>query len=194
MRRIALSLGFSATLLSAGSALGNTLPVCARTPAVKEFIVNQINLEQSTTKTCADITQQDLESLVRVTVAGKNISRFKTGDFSGLYNLEILNIRSNPYKTLPVGLFCDLAKLKTIVIIATGLESYPDDFLADTPLLENLHSFRNKATTMPYAVVERLGALENIQNIDLDAILETEIQDQLRGFFPEAGPVFLSFF
>jgi hypothetical protein len=59
-------------------------------------------------------------------VKGEGISKFQADDFTGLANLEILNIRSNPYTELPEGLLKDLVRLKTIVIIATKLSRFPD--------------------------------------------------------------------
>src|SRR5690348_9321278 len=97
-----LSLALSlAPLALAGAAQAATVPVCARTPAVTEFIVAQINEDQGAHKTCADITDADLASLTRVSVEDQNLTTLKVGDFADLPNLEILNIRSSPYQTLP---------------------------------------------------------------------------------------------
>lgn len=164
---------------------GAFLPVCERTEPVKK------SLEMVTKKVCADILEVDLLSVKRIVVRG--ITAFKADDFSGLHNLDILNIRSNKYTEFPEGLFTDLENLKTLVIISTTLQKYPEDFLEHTPLLENLHAFRNKVTQISDSVLYRLEGLKNIKVIDFDKTLEEPVKARLREFFPEKGKVQLSF-
>jgi Leucine-rich repeat (LRR) protein len=168
------------------------LPVCERTSAVAEFIVSQINTTRGTRITCADVTREDLLDFTRIAVSGAGIHEFKVLDFSGLPNLEILNIRSNPYKTLPEGLFSGLDNLETLVIIATELRYLPDDFLADTPKLKNLHAFRNKFRTISLSVLERFAA-SDLEVIDLDDELLQAEKDRLREIF-DGGFGVLSFY
>src|SRR5688500_13005040 len=73
------------------------LNVCERTPAVRDFLTN------GTQKSCEAITEADLSTIKRIAVPDENISLFKVGDFSGLPNLEILNITSNPIVELQEG-------------------------------------------------------------------------------------------
>ena len=170
------------------------LPVCDRTEGVKNFIVQQINSDQGGDKTCEEITEEDLASLTRVAPRNANIINFKAGDFTGLVNLEILNIRSNPYETLPEGLFRDLGKLKTLVIIATGLRYYPDDFLKDTPQLENCHCFANGVRSISESIFQRLGQLEHLKVLDFDRSLQDPDRARLEAIFPLESGVQLNFF
>src|SRR5690606_4333995 len=94
----------AAASVSATALAQDILLVCDRTPQVRDWLVKQINLEQGTDKTCEDITEDDLLTLKRVAVQRAGVTEFKVGDFTGLFNLEILNIRSNPYTSLPEGL------------------------------------------------------------------------------------------
>jgi len=162
------------------------LPVCQRTEQVRR------NLEKQIKKTCQDIGEIDLLSLNRVAVE-RGISNFKRDDFSGLKNLEILNIRSNRYTELPEGLFDDLGNLKTLVIIATRLRHYPDDFLNKTPFLENLHVFRNPVRSMSESLFVRLENMKNLKVIDVDDELQEAEKLRLRKIFPENGRVQLFF-
>ena len=158
--------------LIAGAAHAADVPLCQRTPAVAQFIVNQINATQGAHKTCADITADDLASLNRVSVQGAHLTELKAGDFDGLPNLEILNIRSNDYTTLPEGLFKGLTKLKTLVIIGTKLRYFPDDFLADTPSLEQCYCFRNQVRSISESVFQRLEESTTLTALELDSQLQ----------------------
>jgi hypothetical protein len=165
-------------------AQGAFLPVCERTEPVKK------NLEAQLKKTCDLITEADLLTLKRVAVQNAGVKEFKTDDFTGLKNLEILNIRSNPNVELPEGMFKDLGNLKTLVIIAnTQMRHFPDDFLADTPLMEHLHVFRLAVRSLSESVLVRLENLKNIQEIDMDDDLPAAEKARLRRIFPENGKV-----
>lgn len=171
-------------LLGASTAFGATIvPVCERTAPVAEFIVNQVNLQQTAQKTCADITPEDLLTIERIAVQRKGITEFKAGDFSGLTNMKILNIRSNPYTSLIEGLFEGLDSLETLVIIDTPLRHYPDDYLANLPKLKNIHVFRNKVKTISESVFKRLEALQGLEVLDVDADLAPAELDRLHKLY-----------
>ena len=178
----------SLSMATSGAAFAESLSVCERTPAVKVFI------EQALTKTCDQVTDTDLATLTRIAVPSRAVHEFKVGDFSGLPNLEILNIKGNPITQLPNGIFADLPKLKTLVIFRTQLASLPNDFLYGLDQLENLHIFANPFTTIPASVLETLGELAHLQVLDFNKALATEQQAELRQLFPEGGVVELNFY
>lgn len=179
---------FTLTVLL-GSTLSSAafLPVCERTLAVKQ------NLETQLAKPCADILEVDLLTLKRVAVNRKGITVLKKDDFSGLKNLEILNIRANLFTELPEGLFDDLGNLKTLVLFGSPLRHFPDDFLAKTPLMENLHIFRNPLRSISESVMVRLEGLQNIKVIDVDDELQEAEKARLLRIFPAGGRVELNF-
>ena len=168
--------------------------VCDRTESVAEFITQTVSGQKGTQLSCEDITSEDLLEINRVSIAFAGDTVLHSDDFSGLYGLEILNIRSNPYQFLPEGLFKDLVNLKTLVIIDTGLETYPDDFLEHTPLLENCHCFRNPLTTIDSTILERFAALQNLRVLDFDRSLNEDTKAFLESAFPSDSGVFLSFY
>jgi Leucine-rich repeat (LRR) protein len=170
-------------ILAANVASAEIVPVCTRTPAVKAA------LEALTSKTCDKIVDADLLTINRVAVNNRNIAEFKVDDFNGLTNLEILNIRSNPFTALPEGLFKPLPHLKTLVIISGQLRNYPDDYLADTPELENIHVFRNPVRSISESVFKRLEAMKNLKVLDVGAELQPAELARLKQMFPENGPV-----
>jgi len=176
--------------LAAFTAVSNAafLPVCQRTPQVKKF------LEEATRKTCDTMTESDLLPITRVAVDDGTVTAFQADDFSGLTNLEILNIRNNTYTELPEGLFTDLVNLKTLVIISTTLRHYPDDFLATNPKIEDLHLFRNAVRSISESVLTRLEKLQNLNTLDFDFALGDAEKARLQKDFPDNGKVQLSFY
>ena len=163
-----------------------TLAVCARTPAVKTFLQGILK------KPCTEISETDLLAVKRVDVSHRGIKEFLADDFSGLANLEILNIRSNPYTEFPEGLFKDLVNLKTIVIIGTSLRHFPDDFLLYNLSIENLHAFRNQVRSISESVLQRLEAARGLKNVDFDRALQSAEKARLERFFPNGGSVELN--
>lgn len=166
---------------------GSFLPVCERTEAIK------LNLEQSLNKPCGIITEADLLTVKRVAVARKSILQFKEKDLTGLKNLEILNIRSNPFTELPEGFFQDQGALRTLVIISTKLTRFPEDFLKDTPHMQKLHIFRNQVKHLSEANFRYFSEAEELAVIDIDGTLEPEDKARLEALFPSTGKVRLNF-
>lgn len=191
--RFFAKLALAAAALSPAAAFAADLPVCERTPAVTKFIVDKINEDQGTQKACSDITAEDLASLNRVSIEFAHVKELKAGDFSGLPNLEILNIRSNEYTTLPEGLFKGLTKLKTLVIISTKLRYYPDDFLADTPNLVQCYCFRNEVRSISESVFQRLEGLASLQELEFDGTLQPAEKARIEKFIQARPDVSLFF-
>lgn len=159
------------------------LPVCDRTPQISAA------LEKLTNKKCADIVPDDLLSIKRVAVNKTGITAFKVDDFTGLTNMDTLNIRSNPYTELPEGLFKDLVHLKTLVIIDTGLKNYPNDYLEFNPEIENIHVFRNPVRQISETVFARLQNAKNLKVLDVDSVLFAPEISRLQKLFPVGGTV-----
>lgn len=164
------------------------LPVCERTPAVRDF------LSKGLEKSCDAITEADLATIKRVAVPDENISLFKVGDFSGLPNLEILNITSNPIVELQEGLFAGLPRLKTLVVFSTKIKQLPDDFLVGLDQLENIHIFDNPFRTISESVFVRLAAIKTMKVLDFNEALFAPEKARLRALYPVGGPVELNFY
>jgi len=173
--------------LSWSGASAAVLPVCDRTPAVKAFI------EKTVRKPCQEINEADLAAIKRVAVDRQGIQAFQAADFTGMTNLEILNIRSNPFTELPEGLFKDLVHLKTLVIIDTPLRHYPDDYLAYNPEIVNLYTFRNQVRTLSESVLSRIENARNLKAMEFDSAIQDLEKDRLRHKFPVGGSISLLF-
>lgn len=167
--------------------------VCDRTGAVVRFLESPAG-EGGLGKPCAEITEDDLATLTRVAVPDEDVSAFKVGDFAGLPNLEILNIKGNPFTELPEGLFKGLPKLKTLVIFRTKLRHLPDDFLVGLDQLENLHIFSNPFGSISESVFQRLAAIHTLQVLDFNKALQQPERTRLEQLFPATGLVSLNFY
>lgn len=170
-----------------GNSMAAVMPVCYRSEPVKAVLQTLLK------KDCGAISAEDLLTVKRLDVSRKNIQKYHADDFTGLANLEILNIRSNPAPELPEGLLRELVRLKTLVIIGAGLSKFPEDFLDSNPEVTHLHLFRLKVTAVPAAVIDRLEKMTHLVEIDLDRIINAEDKARLTQIFPQGGPVRLFF-
>lgn len=183
--QLVLALGAAAPALA-----GNFVPVCERTKPVRLFLESS----EGVGKPCADISEADLVAVIRVAVPNDNIQELTVSDYSSLPNLETLNIKGNPFTTIPEGLLEQLPKLKVLVIFRTKLAQVPDNFLASNPDLEDLHIFSNPFTTLPEPVLQRLGYMTHLRTLDFNQQLDETHKERLRQLFPIGGTVELNFY
>ncbi|MCY3588072.1 MAG: leucine-rich repeat domain-containing protein [Chloroflexi bacterium] len=81
------------------------LGICARTPALRDAIVAQIDGVHS----CADIDADDLAAIRQLDLSERGIAALRADDFSGLTRLRELRLNGNALRSLPNGLFEGLA-------------------------------------------------------------------------------------
>ena len=111
------------------TATGQIVPVCDRTPEVRDAIVEKV----SDVSDCGDVTEAHLAEIDGVldlqgpyTYWGVTsglpnpIPELMAGDFSGLSMLEGLRMPYNDLTTLPPGLFHGLSSLKTSGTLGGG--------------------------------------------------------------------------
>jgi hypothetical protein len=176
------------TLIFAFEATAAIVPVCQRTTAIRDAIVKLTN------RACEEVNEDDLAKIKRIAVPNRRIPALKTGDFSGLSGMEILNIKGNAFTELPEGLFTELHALKTLVLFRSKLTRLPDDFLEGLDNLENLHIFNSPFKTMSESVFVRLEGLRNLKVLDFNSALNSAEQARLQRFFPKSGKVQLNFY
>ena len=86
------------------------IPVSERTPQVRNAIISAL----PDVYTAEDVTLAHLTTITKLNLRSKNISKLKSGDFSGLIALNNLNLYNNNLIRLPDGIFNGLTALKTL--------------------------------------------------------------------------------
>ena len=130
--------------------------VCDRTPQVRDEI-----LRISGVNDCADVTDDHLSGITgTLDLRSRSIATLKAGDFSGLGNLEWLNLGSNRLNTLPATVFSGLGNLVVLNLDHNQLSALPSDVFSGLGNLEGLNLGSNRLSTLPSGVFSSLGNLE----------------------------------
>ena len=95
-------------------------------------------LAKAKKETCEQMTDQDLQAIVKLDLSGKNITQLKANDFSGLTSLERLYLNDNKLQSLPVGLFSGLTALQGLFLSNNHLVSLPEGLFSGLSSLQGL--------------------------------------------------------
>jgi Leucine-rich repeat (LRR) protein len=106
------------------------------------------------------------------------------GDFSGLTQLDTLNLKANQISELPEGVFADLPKLRVLVLLKNPLTHLPSDFTVGNDNLEKIHVFRTRFSSIPQQVIENLKRLKKLNVLDVSDGLDQSTKDRLWQAFP----------
>ncbi len=129
-------------------ATAQIVPVCDRTPEVRDAIVEKV----PDVSDCGDVTEAHLAEIEGdLNLAGpydvwgipsgdlpNPILELKAGDFSGLSSLEGLGLHANKLTTLPAGLFHGLSSLETLALGRNPLTSLPAGIFSGLISLQSL--------------------------------------------------------
>ncbi|MDE2926881.1 MAG: leucine-rich repeat domain-containing protein [Acidobacteriota bacterium] len=129
-------------------ATAQIVPICDRTPAVRDAIVEKI----PEVSDCGDVTEAHLAEIDGVlNLAGpyeiwgvpvgdlpNPILGLKAGDFFGLSSLEGLRLQANKLKTLPVALFHGLSSLESLNLDHNPLTKLPAGIFSGLTSLQSL--------------------------------------------------------
>ena len=96
-------------------------PVSDRTQQVRDAIVAAV----PDVSAAENINETHLAKIQELTLASKNISTLKTGDFSGLTGLKNLNLSNNKLRRLPAKIFEGLTSLQTLRLSQNLLRPFP---------------------------------------------------------------------
>ncbi|WP_420632539.1 Ig-like domain-containing protein [Candidatus Palauibacter sp.] len=144
------------TLLEVAATAQPDAGVCGRTRAVIEEL-----LVRTGTASCENVTEEQLASIVYLTVDQKNIRSLRRGDFAGLSGLRLLFLRKNRLTTLPADILAGLDSLAVLDLGQNQLESLPPGMLEGLTRLTDLSLLNNRLTQIPsgLAVLTRLKRL-----------------------------------
>ena len=148
--------GASVTVSVAALSPAVWLPVCERTPAVRDALVRIVE------KSCDEITAADLSPILYLSVRNKGAGSVKTGDFSGLPRLGALDLEGNALTALPADVFGGLGNLRHLYLNDNALTALPEGLLDGLVQLAELYLQGNALTTLPANVLDGLAKLKDI--------------------------------
>ena len=152
---IQAGVGESLTLEAAASG------ICGRTAQVRDAILEML----PDTSDCALVTETDLRSIDRLWLREKEITSLKSGDFSGLSNLQLLHLANNELSALPDGIFDNLTSLQSLYLFnnRNRLSELPDGIFDDLTGLEVLHLFGIGIRGLPDDIFDNLSGLRSLR-------------------------------
>ena len=151
-----------------------SLPVCDRTPQIRDEI-----MKKTRDNNCANVTEDELESITRLSLIAEGLVTLKQGDFDELRNLEDLVLNENSLKTFPEDIFWYLGKLEYLGLRDNQFTTLVKDTFEHLDSLTDLTLYRNQITTL------QEGAFNDLDNlIELD-LRENQLTTLPAGVFEE---------
>ena len=138
-----------------------SLPVCRRTPQVRDEIVARARVND-----CTKVTEDDLESITRLRINAEGLTTLQQGDFDELRGLEELVLSENSLTTLPEAVFWYLGNLEELSLRNNQFTTLVEDTFARLDSLTYLTLQGNQLTML------QQGAFD-----DLDALIELDLRD-----------------
>ncbi len=135
----------------------DALPVCDRTPQVRDGIVAAAGVAG-----CADVTDAHLAAIITLNLKSKGIETLKDGDFDGLSALKFLNLSSNDLSSLPSGILDNLTTLKGLYLGSNDLSSLPSGIFNNQTALTSLYLSSNDLSSLPLGIFDNLTALTDL--------------------------------
>ena len=146
--------------------------VCGRTPQVRDAIVGEV----AGVSSCGNVTEAHLAAITtNLYLNDKEITTLKEGDFEGMSELPLIDLRSNQLTTLPEGVFSGLAALTLLTLSDNRLTALPEGVFSGLSELTELYLRDNLLTTLPEGVFSGLAALTDLHlyNNQLTALPES---------------------
>ena len=138
-----------------------SLPVCDRTPQVREEI-----MKRTRDNNCAKVTEDELESIRRLSIINEGLITLQQGDFDELRNLEDLVLNENSLRTLPEDVFWYLGELEELSLRDNQITTLVKDTFEHLDSLTYLTLRGNPLATL------QQGAFD-----DLEMLIELDLSD-----------------
>ena len=149
---IQAGVGESLTLEAAASG------ICDRTAQVRDAILKKL----PDTSDCALVTDIDLGGITRLRLKEKGITTLKSGDFSGLSNLQFLHLADNELRALPDGIFDKLTSLQILYLYSNRLSELPVGIFDNLTSLQILYLYSNRLSELPVGIFDNLTELQSL--------------------------------
>ena len=131
------------------------LPVCDRTPQVRDAILAELSMTD-----CSAVTNERLRTIWELNLESKSLTALQSGDFSGMSGLASLSLQNNALTSLPDDVFAGLSSLYGVRLEHNTLTSLPEGAFADSTSLSWLRLDHNALTAFPEDVFAGLSSLE----------------------------------
>ena len=132
--------------------------VCDRTSQVRNAIVRT-----SPVRTCADVTEEHLNAITSLNLAGYGITTLEQNDFDKLWSLERLYLAQNNMRMLPTGVFWYLTELTELDLGDNRLTTLDPQVFASLSNLESLALDGNQLTTLKRSIFNNLNNLTDLR-------------------------------
>ena len=154
-------------------AAAQIVPVCDRTPEVRDEIVKLVPEAGD----CADVTEAHLAAIkgpffhsgwtthrswggnIPYRLSPPQVEELRVGDFSGLSSVTILYLDRTPLTSLPEGIFVGLSSLETLNLSRTQLTSLPKEAFSGLSSLRDLYLTETPLTRLPEGILSGLSLL-----------------------------------
>ena len=137
---------------------GGVIPVCDRTPQVRDAILGEI----SNISDCALVTEAHLATITRLSLDGQRFTALKAGDFDGLTALTTLILSNTPLNSLPAGIFDNLTALTLLNLSGNQLSSLPEGLFDNLNALTTLELGGNQLSSLPAGLFDNLNTLTGL--------------------------------
>ena len=151
-RAAGLLLAFVALLAAPMAAQAQTTNICGRTQQVWFAILAELDETN-----CGSVSVADLATVTSMSLS-TGITSLRSGDFSGLTALTVLDLSNNQLGNLPEDIFSDLTGLRDLYLDNNQLSNLPAGVFSGLTTLATLILNNNAVNPMPIEVsLERRG-------------------------------------
>ena len=139
-----------------GAQQGLTGGICARTPKVRDRILQTLSNAGVSVADCSAVGAAELERVEILAIQNTALSSLKPDDFAGLVNVIQVAMHGNRNLTaLPAGLLDPLPKLANAYIQNNALTTLPAGLFDNNPGLELVYLYNNGLTALPAGLFDR---------------------------------------
>lgn len=140
-----------------GMETGEVVPVCDRTPQVRDALLSALDITD-----CMSVTEDDLGEIDFLDLRSEGIISLSAGDFSGMSSLEWLLLNNNSLTSLPESIFAGLGSLRFLWLRGNGLTGLPEGIFSGLSSLEDLVLNDNSLSVLPEGVFNGLNLLRSL--------------------------------